>query len=157
MADCGACSACCYLMSVPSLKKPACLWCAHTSRPHGGCEIYADRPNECVEYRCLWLVSQDRAPEERMIADARPDRSKVMLHDARDPDNPNRVYVHVFPDHPTAWLVEPINDHIKAMRSRGVTVQVMIGDRTIVLEPGGDERHVLEGPAERTAFRQLPV
>lgn len=159
MRDCGTCSACCFLLSVPAVTKPACVWCEHASRPHGGCKIYEDRPSECVDYKCLWLVSQDRSPEERMIPDARPDRSKVMFHDAHaydpDPDKKNILYVHVFPDHPRAWLQEPIHDHIRMIRSRGVTIHVMIGERTIILEPDGSERHLLEGPIDRTAYREL--
>lgn len=160
LRDCGACSACCFLLSIPTLAKPACLWCGHAERPHGGCGIYENRPDECVAYSCIWLASQSRAPEERMTPDTRPDRSKVMFHDAYayspDEEKKNTVYVHVFPDHPRAWMEEPILDHINMMRGRGVQVQVMIGDRTVVLETDGGEKHLLEGPAERTAFREIP-
>lgn len=156
--DCGSCSACCFLLSVPEVKKPACIWCAHASRPHGGCQIYEDRPQECVDYKCLWLVSQTRRPEERMIPDTRPDRSKVMFHDAYayDVEKKNTVYVHVFPGHPQAWRQEPIYDHIKMMKSRGVTIHILIGDNTIILEPDGTEKHLSEGPIDRTAYRELP-
>lgn len=90
-----------------------------------------------------------------MIPDTRPDRSRVMFHDAHDPKKPNDIYVHVFPDHPTAWRAPPILDHINMMRSRGVTVHVLIGDRSVILFPDGTERHLAEGPADRTALREL--
>lgn len=90
-----------------------------------------------------------------MTPETRPDRSKVMFHDARDPEKPNEVYVHVFPGHAHAWRWEPIYDHIQMMRSRGVRVHVFVGDRTIILEPDGSEKHLATGPLERTAHREL--
>lgn len=137
-ASCGACSACCYLLAVPDIDKPTCLWCQHAERPHGGCKIYdqPEKPQACDDFACLWLVSQNRRPEERMLPAIRPDRSKVMFHDARDGDKPNVMYVHVFPSHPTAWRSPAILDHINMVVDRGVEVQVIIGTRRIKLALG---------------------
>lgn len=54
--SCGACAACCYLPAVPSLGKPPNVLCRHSSRE--GCGTYAARPQECVDYSCLWLSSE---------------------------------------------------------------------------------------------------
>lgn len=68
---CGECAACCELPAVPSLDKEACTACPHSSP--AGCAIYADRPAECRDYRCLWL--DDAIGDE---AD-RPDRLGLMF------------------------------------------------------------------------------
>lgn len=50
---CGECDACCTIGGVPSLGKPAYTPCPRSTC--AGCAIYAARPRECREYRCLWL------------------------------------------------------------------------------------------------------
>ena len=156
-ADCGACSACCYLMAVPDIQKPACVHCAHEARPHGGCLVYGTdaKPQACSDFACLWLVSQSRPTAERMIYGVRPDRSKVMMHDARDEDNPNVMYVHVDPAHPGAWRWAPILDHINQVMRRGCAVHIIIGMRRIVLELGKEPVTRDDGAAARTALRAL--
>jgi hypothetical protein len=144
-------------MAVPDLDKPACVWCQHAERPHGGCGVYGtpDKPQACTDFSCLWLVSQSRRPEERMIAAVRPDRVKVMFHDARDEDNPNVLYVHVDPMSPEAWRAPPILDHIDMVLRRGCAVHVIIGWRRIVLELGKPAVTRNDGAAARTALRAL--
>ena len=144
-------------MAVPDLNKPACVHCEHEARPHGGCKVYAtpEKPQACTDFSCLWLVSQSRPFEERMIYGVRPDRSHVMFHDARDEDNPNTLYVHVDPAHPEAWRWEPILDHINAVLGRGCAVHVIIGWRRIVLELGKAPVTRDDGAAARTALRVI--
>lgn len=137
-ASCGSCSFCCFVMAVPDIGKPACVWCTHAKRPHGGCAVYGteEKPGACDDFACLWLVSQSRAPEERFIPGMRPDRSKVMFHDARI-EGQNVMYVHVDPAHPGAWQWEPVQDHIKMVLDRGCGVEVIIGHRHIKLDSTG--------------------
>lgn len=68
--SCSACSACCTLMGVPELDKPLQTKCEHVCS--SGCGIYAERPESCRVFRCLWL--QGIGPRQ-----FRPDRSGVML------------------------------------------------------------------------------
>jgi uncharacterized protein len=154
---CGSCSLCCYLMAVPDLNKPACVWCQHAERPHGGCRVYDtdEKPQACSDFACLWLVSQSRAREERFAYGLRPDRCRVMFHDARNEDEPNTLYVHVDPAHPGAWRWEPILNHINAVISRGCKVHVIIGWRRIVLELGKEPVMRDDGAAARTALRAV--
>lgn len=76
-AGCGGCTACCEVMGVHSLDKPQFQPCRHqlyrigeppAGRP-GGCGIYADRPEECSTYKCLW-----RAGCMKPLPQTRPDR-----------------------------------------------------------------------------------
>ncbi len=156
--DCGSCSMCCFLMAVPDLDKPSCIWCTHAERPHGGCGVYNQpeiKPQACTDFSCLWLISQNRRPEERMAYSIRPDRSGVLFHDARDDENPNTLYVHVDPAHPEAWKWEPIQDHINMVLRKGCAVHIIIGWRRIVLELGKPPVTRDDGAAARTALRAI--
>lgn len=55
--DCGPCSACCTVLRVDELSKPAGHDCRHQrGAPDGaGCGIHAERPSVCRGYHCLWL------------------------------------------------------------------------------------------------------
>lgn len=142
-------------MAVPDIGKPACIHCEHEARPHGGCLIYdkPEKPEACTSFRCIWLVSQDRRPEERMIYGLRPDRSKIMMHDARNGDN--TLYVHVDPAHPSAWRTPAILDHVNLVMSRGCAVHVIIGHRRIVMELGREPVTSDDGAAARTELRAI--
>lgn len=53
---CGACSACCTVLEIPSLGKRKDTRCAHVS-PANGCAVYGDtekRPKACDAYLCAW-------------------------------------------------------------------------------------------------------
>jgi mannose-6-phosphate isomerase-like protein (cupin superfamily) len=43
-------------MAIEALAKPANAWCRHC-KPGRGCAIYAERPTECENFACLWLVN----------------------------------------------------------------------------------------------------
>lgn len=56
---CGTCTACCTVLGVVELEKPAGVACADIrpakrDRPTG-CSRYETRPETCQVYRCLWL------------------------------------------------------------------------------------------------------
>jgi len=76
---------CCTWLGVPELGKDAGVPCVHLT-PRG-CGIYVDRPHECREFTCAWLVGvgdpsvrPDRlggvvtaAPEKQLIVIFGPD------------------------------------------------------------------------------------
>lgn len=64
---CGTCSACCSVLRVDALRKPAGRDCEH-QRAGGGCSIHAQRPSICRAYHCLWL-------QGGLEDDERPDRT----------------------------------------------------------------------------------
>lgn len=51
--ECGACTACCTVLAVPSIGKPEHARCPNIS-PRQGCAVYETRPDGCRSYRCLW-------------------------------------------------------------------------------------------------------
>ncbi len=65
--SCGPCSACCTVLRVDELAKPAGRDCEH-QRAEGGCGIHASRPAICRGYHCLWL-------QGGLDDDERPDRT----------------------------------------------------------------------------------
>ena len=63
--DCGDCSLCCKTVGIAAMESPAGEWCK-MARPEAkgcvGCSIYTDRPEECRNFDCGWLVG--KIPEE---------------------------------------------------------------------------------------------
>ena len=74
---CGDCTLCCEVMAIEALAKPAGRWCRHC-QPGRGCAIYAERPAECGDFACLWLVND--LLDERW----KPSRSKLVLTTSDD-------------------------------------------------------------------------
>jgi|SRR6185369_4431181 len=96
---CGSCTLCCKLMRIDELDKPAGSWCEHCN-PRQGCGIYEQRPQGCRDFECVWLQSQLRRHGEAALpAEARPDRSRVVLNVAGDS---SRLVFHVDPAAPEA-------------------------------------------------------
>ncbi|HEY2251912.1 MAG TPA: hypothetical protein VGH74_12660 [Planctomycetaceae bacterium] len=54
--ECGSCTACCTVLVVAELHKPARWACDHVHC--GGCGIYEIRPESCREFNCAWLRGQ---------------------------------------------------------------------------------------------------
>lgn len=52
--ECGACDACCMVLGVKPLGKPAYQRCSNQVSG-GGCGIYETRPDPCRLYRCAWI------------------------------------------------------------------------------------------------------
>lgn len=69
---CGSCSLCCKMMAVKELEKPPETWCTH-ARKGRGCSIYAERPESCRVFECVWLSSEKQPPS------LRPDRIHGVL------------------------------------------------------------------------------
>jgi hypothetical protein len=69
---CGECTACCKTHGVRELKKSSGEWCEHCEIGKG-CRIYTERPKECGEFKCAWLLG----PKGGSIHH-RPDRTKVV-------------------------------------------------------------------------------
>jgi hypothetical protein len=143
--ECGDCTLCCKVMAIEQLAKPASSWCPHC-KPGRGCQIYANRPDECRSFNCLWLVNDHL--DERW----RPSKSKLVLTTSED-----GIEVRCDPGFPDAWRKEPFRSEIREWAVSGethdVTVVVVIGQRMILVTPdqefdlgvvGRDQRIVRE-------------
>ncbi|MBV8923780.1 MAG: hypothetical protein JOZ74_00285 [Bradyrhizobium sp.] len=142
---CGDCTLCCKVMAIEQLAKPAAQWCRHC-KPGHGCQIYHDRPVECRQFNCLWLI------DERFGPHWKPNKSKLVLTTSAD-----GIEVRCDSTAPDAWRKEPFQREIRALAAAGeahdVTMLVIIGSRMILVATdrefdlglvGADERIVRE-------------
>lgn len=112
---CGGCTMCCKLPAAPPSTqlpegKPAGVWCQHCDKGKG-CRIYADRPQGCRDFMCLWKVMPD-FPEE-----LRPDKCKVMWQLTED--GTRAVATTEYPDKAQAQL-----GLIRSFLRAGIAVEI---------------------------------
>ena len=152
--SCGECSLCCKLLGVAAIAKTAGAWCGHFRRG-GGCGIYADRPDACRTFQCLWTTSAGL--DERW----RPDRARLVLFTEQDG---RRLTVVADPADPLAWRREPYYSRLKTMSQRaadGYELLVTAGDRRWVIFPDRDvdlglvdpEHKIVSGFADRDGVK----
>jgi hypothetical protein len=103
---CGECAACCKLVPVKSLHKPAGQKCQH-QRHRTGCAIYARRPPDCVWWNCRWLVNDGtedlpRPDHAHYVLDIMPDFIHQVL-DNGDVNDIEAIQLWVDPAHRDAW------------------------------------------------------
>jgi hypothetical protein len=84
--SCSTCTACCDIIGVRELGKPYYARCVHLQ---GGCGIYADRPETCRAYRCIWHLGPLGDKIER-----RPDNLGVMFQIDHEPPFGNVLEVY---------------------------------------------------------------
>lgn len=126
---CGACSLCCKLNKIAALDKPTGQWCVHC-KIGSGCGIYADRPEICREYRCLYLMDPNLSEEWY------PLRCHMVLQSGSGREV---MIVLVDPNRPDAWRRTPyfamIRGYANALCPRGGTVLVKVGAGIHVVLP----------------------
>ncbi len=59
---CGDCNLCCKIPGVAAVGKKNLTWCPHCDIGKG-CRIYDTRPEECRDFRCLWLDDDSLPPD----------------------------------------------------------------------------------------------
>lgn len=124
---CGGCNLCCTVMRVEMdpIKEP---WqrCQHACA--GGCSIYADRPEPCREWSCVWLHSQSNAAL-RLPSGLRPDRCGVVLN----LNTVGSILAHCASD--AAWQREAIHKWL-VRRAASKTVIIVLPSRRALLLHG---------------------
>jgi hypothetical protein len=130
--ECGTCALCCKVLGIDAIGKPRRQWCGNC-RAGKGCTIYADRPDECRDFNCVYVTT--KALGEHWF----PARSKMIV--CSDPAT-NRLEIHVDEGRENAWRAEPFYSEIKqwaqaAARNNG-QILVCLPDRTIVILPHAD-------------------
>jgi len=128
MRSCGHCSLCCKIMGVPEVK-PRHDWCPHAIKPGGGCRIYAERPQPCRDFHCVWLrdlrFGQHWYPATaRIVIDAQINDGETVICFICDPAQPLR------------WRTEPWFSDIKQIAQVGLqearwNTVIMVGDERI--------------------------
>ena len=79
---CGGCTECCWVLGVEELNKVHGQECPH--RIKGGCDDYANRPQACHNFKCLWLrgllPGDDYRPDRLgLVFDAHEDSSGTFV------------------------------------------------------------------------------
>lgn len=154
LRDCGSCNACCKLLHVPDIGKPAQMTCWWTT-VHGGCLRQSEKPNPaavshdestgvwslapseegkdlsllaCATFKCLWLDSQSHEnPALRQPRHMRPDITHVVVG-PQDPRDETTIHIQVDPGHPDAWRKEPVASSLNEILARGNRIGVNLGE-----------------------------
>ena len=151
---CGTCSLCCKVVGVEELNKPIGAWCPHCKRANG-CTIYERRPQSCRTFMCQWLLAEGLGPEWK------PDLAKFALLKS---DNGRHLTAFVDPGTPGAWRRSPYYETLKQWAKLGLPatglvrlVDVMIGERCIVILPDRDVDMGMLKPDEMIQLRRKPA
>jgi hypothetical protein len=121
--QCGPCSLCCHSMGVPTIGKAPDERCAHLRQQR--CAVYAERPQECRDFACLWL--QGALPNA-----LRPDKIKAVAYMN---NSGNIVVFRVMPVHRGAHRKEPLRTYIETIAKSGASVVVSCGGERHVFGP----------------------
>ena len=146
--SCGTCTLCCKLFDIRALNKPQFEWCKHCAVGEG-CRIYEQRPDECREFNCGWLMDATLGEEWK------PSRSRIVLSlEGR------MIGVHVDPSRTDAWRKDPYHAQIRAWATRAAQtgegrVIIWEGPDAIVLLPHADKRLGKVPAGHRIVFRNL--
>lgn len=83
---CGRCSVCCTVWGVPEIGKGKREVCRYNTRG-GHCGIYAERPERCRGYECLWRLGwedhADRPDKTGWLVDLYRDGGEEMIRVAQ--------------------------------------------------------------------------
>lgn len=130
--SCDGCTACCKLLSIPELKKPAQTWCEQCDIGKG-CRIYDTRPTDCRTFFCGWVLDQALGP----AWDPRHSRMVVKFE-------ANRIVIHVDKDRRDQWRKEPYLSQIRSWAAQAIAargeVLVWEGLDGVRVLPNGEHR-----------------
>lgn len=147
---CGDCSLCCKLIRVDAFSKSPGTWCIHCAPGRGGCTIYAERPNECIDFYCAWMVSPNLGDHWR------PNRCKIVL---RVESDGKLIAAHVDPADPGAWRREPYFQALKQFSIQGADIDqrvvIYIKNRVIVVLPNKEIDVGTINPGDHLVVREI--
>lgn len=139
---CGTCTLCCKVYDVPDAQSVAGQWCRHC-QPGRGCRIWAERPQQCRDFFCLWLTQDWLGPEWK------PEQSKIVF--TMEPATGFQFQVD--PGSPNAWKREPYYGQIKRWAAealqRGRYALVFVNKSATLVLPDRDEALGVLGPQDR--------
>lgn len=141
---CGTCTACCRVFSIPKLDKPAGKWCEHCAIGVG-CKIYDNRPDTCIDFKCMWLESFEHG--FGFTEEMRPDRCKVVFGATTNPFIISATTMHAADD---SWRKGPARVIIDQIISSGM--RVVVGSPTsltkIMVDKSGEYEVEMTEPDE---------
>lgn len=114
--QCGDCQACCRILPLRELDKPANTKCEY-QRFGKGCVRYARRPVPCVLWSCAWLTGEDTADLRRpdrshYVIDIVPDFATV-ANEGVEPARIEVVQIWIDPAYPDAHRDPALRDYLE--------------------------------------------
>jgi len=117
---CGSCTACCTVLGIPELKKPAWQECSHIATGIG-CKIYAERPPSCRKFICGWLLDPNMGP------DLKPENCHVVFYQL----NEQHIVGCCDANHPQAWRAPNVLAFVHQLaRSLGPGRKVILNEKS---------------------------
>jgi hypothetical protein len=130
--ECGGCTMCCKLYTLPEIGKPAGVWCNYC-KPGKGCTIHDNLPGQCHDFFCLWMT------DGTMPDEWRPDRARFVLSVF---PTTGFVYGQVDPGSPGAWRRAPYYERLRAMAKTLLEQQrhllMFVGEQATLVMPDED-------------------
>jgi hypothetical protein len=144
------------VFDIPEIEKPAGEWCQHCAIGKG-CKVYDERPQMCVEFECLWLISQKRPDQvSKMPVSLRPDRCKVVF----SPSTDERVMAALtMPGDPTAWRrkeVRAVIDCLVKNNEFAVVCGAARSTRRTLVDQDGEHEVLMTEPDENGMQWNIP-
>jgi hypothetical protein len=97
--SCEGCDLCCIAPGISEMGKPPGERCSNLcGAPGSSCSIYTSRPKVCIDFYCLWRVTEAILPDWLRPADC-----GFMLGFNRTDEWPGVITVHPDPARPLAW------------------------------------------------------
>jgi hypothetical protein len=131
---CGDCSLCCKLLPIHAFEKPPGKWCSHCAPGRGGCSIHENKPQECNDFYCGWLLDEGLGP------DWRPNKCRMVLFTE---GHRHQLSLYVDPVDPAAWRRKPFIEQLKGMLvatpGNERYIVIYLNNRATVLLPGDKE------------------
>jgi hypothetical protein len=146
---CGTCTACCRVYAIPEFAKPAGKWCEHCTIGKA-CNIYETRPQRCVDFKCLWLQSQDQP--RPLDPELRPDRCKVVFA----PSTNERVMTAItMVGSPDAWQKKVVLKLIDRLNQASLSVAIgpPNADAQLLIKPDGQRYKVKLTPPDKDGMQ----
>ena len=149
--SCAGCTLCCKIMAIVELKKPRQTWCQHCAVGQG-CRIYAERPFECRDFYCGWLLNPNLGEHWK------PLRSHMVL--TWHPKD-TQIQVQVDAGRLDAWRKQPYHSDIhrwaEAAAEHGGHVVVRQGADIVIVLPGGVEKNLGPIPDGKVVITNKPA
>ena len=145
--QCDGCTLCCKVMSVAAVSKPMGKWCPHCTIG-AGCNIHEDRPGECRDFYCDFLL--DPRFDERW----RPETAHFVM---RTSHASHWIGIHMDPQRPDAWRREPYYSKLKELARQSALTQlvvlVFIGVRAWAIYPDRDVDLGFAAPGDKAVAK----
>jgi len=123
--ECGECTACCSVLKIDALDKPAYTPCTHCNK---GCTIHKTKPQTCTEFECGYYQGKN------IPIELRPDNCGIIFIKKTD-----RIFSGLIV--PGVEVTDIAKGQIKAFNDQGYSV--------ILLKQGANQFHLMLADGHR--------